>query len=596
MDRKSIIGFLLIGLVLMVWMYWNAPPPQPPAAQQDTSAAAAKPAVRDTLAQLPKPVQAGSADTLGKFFSPLAVGEKKTIVVETDRYRCELSTLGGRIQSWIVKGYKTWDQYPVNLVNTDSKGDFNLQFFTSDGKLVDTKGLYFTTTIPAGKAYTVGPNDSLRIDFVLPVNDQSRIVKSLVFYGGTYSFDAVYRFEHMESIISNFEYQVAWESGLRYVENNTINESNFAKASGYAGGEITDVDATKLGETVKQSLSGRVTWVAMRNKYFALAIIPREKESQGAYLEGIRRPLPDQGAKEDYSISLKMPYTGNSVEEDRFTVFLGPLDFDVVRHYNVDLEKIMSLGAAWIIRPISEYVIIPLFKFLHYFVPNYGIVLILFSFIIKVALHPLTKKSMRSMQRMQALQPMMNEIKEKYKDDPQKMNQQVMRLYKEYGVNPAGGCLPMLLQLPILYALWAVFSSTIELRQASFVLWIKDLSIPDVLVTLPFRLPLFGVNEVSGLALAMGITMFVQQKMSVKDPRQQAMVYIMPILMTLMFNNFPAGLNLYYFVFNFFSIGQQMWINKQHKNEPLRKVEPGKSGGGFISKIARNLPKTQTKR
>jgi YidC/Oxa1 family membrane protein insertase len=191
---------------------------------------------------------------------------------------------------------------------------------------------------------------------------------------------------------------------------------------------------------------------------------------------------------------------------------------------------------------------------------------------------------------------MMNEIKEKYKDDPQKMNQQVMRLYKEYGVNPAGGCLPMLLQLPILYALWAVFSSTIELRQASFIWWIKDLSIPDVIVTLPFRLPLFGVNDVSGLALFMGITMFVQQKMSVKDPRQQAMVWIMPVLMTLMFNNFPAGLNLYYFVFNLLSIGQQMWINKQHKDEPLRKVEPGKSGGGFISKIAKNLPKTPPKR
>jgi len=596
MDRKSIIGFLLIGVVLMVWMYWNAPPPQPPSAQQDTSASAAKRTPRDTSAQIPKPIPQVSTDTLGKYFSSLAVGQKKTIVIETDRYRSELTTLGGRIQSWIVKGYTTWDHYPVNLINTDSRGDFNLQFYTSDGRLVDTKGLYFTTPEPDGRVYTLGPNDSVRIDFVAGVNEQSRIVKSFVFYGSKYSFDAVYRFEHMENIISNFEYQVAWESGLRYVEYNTINESNFAKASGYAGGEITDVDATKMGEPVKQSLSGRVTWVAMRNKYFALAIIPREKESQGAYLEGIRTPLPDQGAKEDYSLALKMPFTGNSLEEDRFTVFLGPLDFDVVRQYNVDLEKIMSLGAAWIIRPISEYVIIPLFKFLHYFVPNYGVVLILFSLIIKVVLYPLTKKSMRSMQRMQALQPMMNEIKEKYKDDPQKMNQQVMRLYKEYGVNPAGGCLPMLLQLPILYALWAVFSSTIELRQASFIWWIKDLSIPDVIVTLPFHLPLFGVNEVSGLALFMGITMFVQQKMSVKDPRQQAMVWIMPVLMTLMFNNFPAGLNLYYFVFNLFSIGQQTWVNKQHKDEPLRKVEPGKSGGGFISKIARNLPKTPSKR
>src|ERR1044071_8069148 len=134
---------------------------------------------------------------------------------------------------------------------------------------------------------------------------------------------------------------------------------------------------------------------------------------------------------------------------------------------------------------------IPLFKFIHLIIPNYGIVIIVFSLIIKIALHPLTKASMTSMKKMQSLQPMMDEIKEKYKDDPQKMNQQVMRLYKEYGVNPAGGCLPMILQLPILYALWAVFSATIELRQAHFVWWIQDLSSPDVVATPPFKIPFF---------------------------------------------------------------------------------------------------------
>ncbi len=597
MDRNTIIGFLLIGLVLMVWMYMTAPPPPPATQQKDSLATANQNVPRDSSVAAPQTVQQRVAgDSLGKYFSSLSVGQKKTITVETKHYRAEISTRGGMIQSWILKDFSTWDHYPVNLINTDSKGDFHLLFYSSDGKLINTKNLYFETDIPDGQVIQVSSGDSVKINLVLKVNGESKIVKTIVFYGDLYSFDAVYSFEGMEKIISNFEYQITWESGLRYVEHNSVNESNFAKASGYAGGEITDVDATKMNETVSQNISGRVTWVATRNKYFVLAIIPRGKESQGAYIEGVRKSLPDQGAKEDYSLSLKMPFTGNSVETDRFTVFLGPLNFNLVRYYNVDLEKIMSLGAAWIIRPISEYVIIPLFQFLHFFVPNYGIVLILFSFIVKIVLYPLTKTSMRSMQKMQALQPMMNEIREKYKDDPQKMNQQVMRLYKEYGVNPAGGCLPMILQLPILYALWAVFSSTIELRQASFVWWIKDLSIPDVVTTLPFRIPIFGINEISGLALLMGITMLVQQKMSVKDPRQQAMVYIMPILMTLMFNNFPAGLNLYYFVFNFLSIGQQMWINKQHKGEPLRKVEPGKSTGGFIGRIAKNLPNPNQKK
>jgi YidC/Oxa1 family membrane protein insertase len=186
---------------------------------------------------------------------------------------------------------------------------------------------------------------------------------------------------------------------------------------------------------------------------------------------------------------------------------------------------------------------------------------------------------------------MMNEIREKQKDDPQKMNQQIMNLYKEYGVNPAAGCLPLLLQMPILYALYRVFSSSIELRQAGFMLWITDLSIPDTIGKLPFTLPLFGISTVSGLALAMGITMFIQQKMTVTDPRQKSMVWLMPIMMTLLFNSFPSGLNLYYFVFNILSIGQQLLINRQHESEPLRKVDPKKKSGGIMERLTRDLPK-----
>jgi YidC/Oxa1 family membrane protein insertase len=195
------------------------------------------------------------------------------------------------------------------------------------------------------------------------------------------------------------------------------------------------------------------------------------------------------------------------------------------------------------------------------------------------------------MKRMQALTPLMNEIREKYKDDSNKQNQQIMNLYKEYGVNPAAGCLPMLLQMPILFALYAVFRSSIGLRQSAFMFWINDLSIPDAVLRLPFTIPLFGITDVSGLALAMGVTMFLQQKMTVTDPRQKAMVWMMPVLMTLMFNSLPSGLNLYYFVFNLLAIGQQVWFNKRTGDEPLRKVDPKKGGGGILARLTKNLPK-----
>jgi len=182
------------------------------------------------------------------------------------------------------------------------------------------------------------------------------------------------------------------------------------------------------------------------------------------------------------------------------------------------------------------------------------------------------------MKKMSALQPKINELREKYKDDPQKMNQEMMKLYSTYGINPMGGCLPLLLQMPILIALWSLFNMSIEIRQQPFILWITNLSEPDVIFSLPFKIPLINIKDISGLALGLGITMFIQQKMSVKDPSQQSLVYIMPIMFTILFMNFPSGLNLYYFMFNIFSIAQQYYITKFGKEVELKPIEKKKSG------------------
>jgi YidC/Oxa1 family membrane protein insertase len=222
--------------------------------------------------------------------------------------------------------------------------------------------------------------------------------------------------------------------------------------------------------------------------------------------------------------------------------------------------------------------IIPFFTFLHKFIPNYGIVIILFAIVLKIVLNPLTKKQMKSMKKMGQLSPKINAIKEKHKDDPTKMNKMIMNLYKEEKINPAGGCLPLILQLPILYALFGVFRSTIELRQANFFWWIKDLSVPDVVIHLPFKIPIIGINEIAGLATLMGITMFIQQKMTVTDPKQKAMVYMMPIMLTLLFFSFPSGLNLYYFIFNLLSIAQQYYETKIKKPDPEEEKKPSKPG------------------
>ncbi|MEX1140093.1 MAG: membrane protein insertase YidC [Bacteroidota bacterium] len=598
MDRQSILGFVLIFVILMVWMYTSAPTPPPPGEQAspsfvDTSAQKSQRKQLDSVVVPPPAARQQETDKYGRFFSARAVGVEREIVVETDLYKARITTKGGLIREWELKGFKSWSGDPVQLVDYESKGDLSVRFMTSDGRLVDTRDLYFEYSDRAVIQLQEGEQREIRM--VLPSSNGGRLVKIFRFRNGSYDFDVEVVFNRLSDVVTNFKYELAWESGLRYAERNSVEESGFAAAHIYAAGEHIEIDASTVGETITRDYQGKVEWVATNTKYFALALLPKTIETTATYLKGTRLAAPDQGIVEKYGLILELPYKGGIEERAEFKVYFGPSDYRLLSSYDVGLENLIYLGWSWIVRPISVYLMLPVFVFLHGFISNWGIILIIFAIIIKVVLYPLTKSSMKSMRKMQALQPMMEEIRAKHKEDPQKMNSQIMNLYKEYGVNPAGGCLPLFLQFPILIALYNVFRSAIELRQADFVWWIHDLSVPDVIFTLPFTIPMFGVQEVSGLALFMGITTFIQQKMSVKDPRQKAMVWMMPVMMTLLFNGFPAGLNLYYFVFNLLSIGQQMYINKQHEGEPLRKADPKKTGkGGFFGKLG-DIPRINKK-
>jgi YidC/Oxa1 family membrane protein insertase len=279
-------------------------------------------------------------------------------------------------------------------------------------------------------------------------------------------------------------------------------------------------------------------------------------------LTGQKYGAPDHGNIEKYAMSFIVPYRGGT-QTRSFRVYTGPIDYDIVEEYG--LQNVVSLGWKFIVRPIGEFFMLPFFMFIYKLIGNFGISIILFSIVMKILLHPLSIQQMRSAQKMQILAPELAKVREQYKDDQQKQQQETMKLYSSYGINPAGGCLPLLLQMPILYALWSVLKAAIDLRQANFALWITDLSLPDSIFTLPF--PILGISSLSGLAIAMGATMFIQQKMTITDPKQKALVYMMPIMFTLMFSNFPSGLNLYYFMFNLLGILQQVYMNKFSKNK-----------------------------
>jgi len=593
MGKSETIGIILITLVLFVWMYFNAPKPAQHNQQQATEQSS--PTVTPTPGQetgqpgklAPQPeksaasVSVSRSDTTavseyGKIFAPLSRGTAKTITIETDLYTTVLTTQGGMIGRWTLADYKTWRGKPVELVNYKYDGDYSVLFQTLNGKLIDTKDLYFSSDFTNGQVVRLAKDESYKVMFTLNVGDSSEIIRTFVFKNGVYDFASRLTFRNMDEYIANYQYQVNWEHGLQYAEENSVDESSYSTAYAYSGGEAVSLDASKVNAPAKQELSGRTDWVSQTSKYFTIAIAAKSRPADGAYLYGNEIAAPDNGLIRTYYTSLTMRFEGQPLQSDSFMVYIGPLDYKTLKSYNIGLEETVGLGWKWIVRPIAEYIFLPLFRFFHMFIPNYGIVIILFSLLIKLALNPLTVSSMKSMKKMQALQPMMNEIKEKYKEDPQKMNAAVMNLYKEYKINPMGGCLPLVLQMPILYALWAIFRSNIALRQANFVWWMKDLSVPDTILKLPFTIPFFGVNQISGLAFLMAVTMLVQQKMSIKDPRQQFMIYFMPVMFWLIFNNLPSGLNLYYFVFNILSIGQQYLLNKKPTEELLVKPQPAK--------------------
>lgn len=565
-DKKTIFAFLLIGLILLLIQtefYQKRFLPQP------------KPAVSEAVEEAPRQQAAETAQvekteekTLVSEAELRAVeeienlrdlrGEGEDIVVESNLYKAVFSTRGGTLRSWTLKDYVLEDGSFVQIVNDDGTGNLGVLLPASEDT-IDTGTLIFSAN--KKKIVLNNKRSSDKLEFTLQFDENKRLKKTFVFTQDRYDVSLVIEFENLDKIIEGFSYSLTWRSGLESTEPDFKGDMARAKAYVYQGDDES-FDIKKEFEEKEFQNPIDTDWVAIRTKYFTAAVIPESPKGQSVKVTGAQVNVGKDVPWKKYGFDLRMPFIDQRKKKDHFIVYLGPLDYQRVQGYNVGLENVMDLGYA-IFRPFGRFILWS-FTLLHKVIPNYGFAIIIFSILIKVLLFPLTRKSYRSMKEMQTLQPLMQEINEKYKNDAQKKQQEIMKLYKEHGVNPLGGCIPMLLQMPLLFALFRVFQSTIELRQAPFIWWIKDLSRPDTIATLPFTLPLYG-DTVNILPLFMGVTMFIQQKISMKDPKQKAMVYFMPIFLTLLFNSFPSGLNLYYALFNLFSIIQEKLIPYKQK-------------------------------
>jgi YidC/Oxa1 family membrane protein insertase len=347
--------------------------------------------------------------------------------------------------------------------------------------------------------------------------------------------------------------QVEFADGIAHLEREAKLDHQGGAGVAQIGNRVIKKRPGRGGEDWRQREAGVVHWAGVRSKYFLLALVPKGAPDGEVILS--RAP-----GREAVATALRVPLSLEGPTEYEFELYAGPMQYHILEQLGAGLEKSMDLG--WkIIVPFTRLLLI-FFQAVHRVVPNYGLVIIVLSALVKLIFYPLTRKSMESMRQMQLLKPEMDRLNAKFKDDPQRRNQAVLELYKKHKVNPLGGCLPILVQMPVFFALYSVLNTAIELRKAPFALWIHDLAVPD-------RIGAVAGLPIHILPLIMAGTMVWQQKLTPTDPRQAAMAYMMPVIMTVFFYTMPSGLVLYWTVTNLMGIAQQIWMNRTIKQHPV---------------------------
>ena len=546
MDKKNFLALALIAVIIVtypLYMQWvtgkKAKTAVPKQETVETDTSGTKTITSPSVLSIDS--RPSSTDT--------AIQEK-IVKVETDLYKAEFSTKSAVLTSFIVKKYKySGSDKAIELVLPDGPGA--LEVLLGDSLVVqfktDLDGLVLSSVTDTGT-----------VTFIGTTADGATIVKRYTFYNEEYHFGLKVELSGILGSELKKNYTLAWSSGLAPTEKELREDLQYFEAYSMMGKELRGTKKFKKEnnsgiEILEESNSGQTEWVATKTKYFLACLVPLSQRGSGFSAYGQRWFTQTGQQKVEHKkigVALEMPITNQGVVKDSFMVYLGPLDYLKLKHYRMGLENTVDLG--WkIIKPFS-IAILWIFVNLHRFIPNYGVVIIIFTFLMKIVLHPLTFKSTKSMSKMQQIQPKVTELREKHKDDPQRMNQEMMKLYKQQGVNPFGGCLPLLLQMPLFYGLFVIFRSTIELRGAEFAWWLKDLSQKDPYYILP---------------LIMSAAMFWQQKMTIKDPKQKAMVYLMPILFFFLFKGFPAGLTLYWTLYNILSLVEQYYLKDKSTTE-----------------------------
>ncbi|MCF8229582.1 MAG: membrane protein insertase YidC, partial [Bacteroidales bacterium] len=506
--------------------------------------------------------------------------------LENDLIKMKLSNQGGRVYSVELKKYQTYDSLPLILFDSDTS-IFGFAFF-NQSRALHTDDLYFQPhfedgIIPDSKHLQVSGKDSLQFSMRLypngrdaEYNPDKYIEYLYTLYGDKYMVGFSVNLVGVNDLISTRlnTLDLEWQTNLRKQEQ-AVDRWN--QPTVYYMYSDEDVDYLSGGdEREEEALKTRVKWISYKQHFFAVSLVAGdyfENADVASFVDP--NPSSEEYLKSMYSV-IGIPYNNQSYQSIPMSFYFGPLKYNILKKYKLDLEKQIPLGwSFFLLAWINIYVVIPVFDFLGSFGWNYGIVILVLTVLLKIVLFPIAYKTYMSSAKMRALKPEIDEINKKYpkKEDAMKKQQATMGLYKQAGVNPLAGCIPMLLQMPILFAMFRFFPSSIELRQQSF-LWAEDLSTYDSIWTFPgnFSIPFYG-DHVSLFTLLMTVSTIIYTKLnnqmmssSQQMPGMKTMMYIMPVMFLGIFNNYSAALSYYYFLANVITFAQ-MYVFRAFVNE-----------------------------
>ena len=593
-DFNSVIGFALIGMILF-WFLNNqaqleeskiSPTTEEPSVNNESVAA---PSSSVSVFESDSSSSAELVEAFGAFSNAASKQDfSAKTYLENDLVKVELASKGGRVSSVFLKQYSTHDSLPVNLVREDSSL-FNLTFWSQNRRL-QTNDFVFETN-----QYTQGDQQVVSMRLIVQEGKYLEFLYRLA--PNSYKVTQSVNFVGLDGLIqANNPIELDWSVSVPRQEKNIENESLNTSAYYFVDGEVDNLSLGK--DDIERVLNPE--WIAFKSQYFSSVLVSNdlntEIELSSKALNGSINYL------KTLSSSASLNYQGATSSYNMDWYFV-PNHVKTLKSYEIGLEELVPLGWSFI-GWINKYIVINIFNAFENWGFNYGIIILLMALLIKLVLFPFTYKSYTSMAKMRVLKPQIDAINEKY-EDQMKRQQETMSLYKQTGVSPLGGCIPVLFQMPILFALFRFFPASIELRQQGF-LWASDLSTYDSIYDLGFSIPFYG-DHISLFTLLMTLTTVLQMKFSnsmsssnAQMPQMKYMMYFMPIIFLGVMNNYAAALSYYYFLANLITFGQQKLIESMtDDNALLAKLEahkettPKKGKSKFQARLEKMMKEQQ---